>query len=376
MNKQKLLYVISNVTHSKGFEWTLEFLSRENSELHVILLNGEVKENDLADFLKQQEGIILQNWSCTSKKDIPGLIWKTFRYIKKQKITIVHSHLFEGSIVGTTAGRLARVKKNIYTRHHSTYHHDYFPNAVKYDKWVNKMASEIVAVSSIVEEVLEYREGVRPEKITVIPHGFDIDKFENIQPERIRSLKKNYQLENHFPVIGVVSRYEELKGIEYVIEAFSAYLKEHSDAKLVLANAGGSYEKNIKEFLQQLPEQSYVEIPFEKDNIALFKSFDRFIHVPVDRYCEAYGQVYVEALLAGIPSVYTISGIANDFVKDQENAFVVPYKNSTAIYHALKEIDEKDEVVKACVENGKIMVRQLFSVHTMIKSLCDLYQKI
>lgn len=373
MPKLKLLYIISNVTNSKGFEWTFEYLDKSLFEIHVILLNETLEKNGLVYFFEQHPEITYSQWCYQSKKEIPQLIWKAYRYIKSNHITIVHSHLFEGSIIGTTAGRLARIKKNFYTRHHSSYHHDYFPKTVKYDKWVNKMASHIVAISQGVKDILVEKENVSPDKITIIPHGFDITKFENVPPDSLKKIREKYAISTQAFVIGVVSRYESLKGIEYIIDAFGKYQQTNKDALLILANASGNNKDIIKNKLKQLPEHSFREIIFETEILSLFKVFDRFIHVPVDKYCEAYGQVYVEALLAKIPSILTLSGIANSFVQHKENAWVVDYKNSEAIYNTLQEMDSHPELVKQCSETGEKTVRELFSMEKMISSLHQLY---
>ncbi len=134
------------------------------------------------------------------------------------------------------------------------------------------------------------------------------------------------------PVIGVVARYEILKGIQCIIPAFRRLLEDFPDAKLVLANAYGHYAHQIRRLLRgMLPDHSYCEIQFEPDPVALYSSFDVFVHTPLVAGYEAFGQVYVEALAAGLPSVFTPSGIAAEFITDQLNAHLVPFQDSDAI---------------------------------------------
>ena len=77
---------------------------------------------------------------------------------------MVHTHLFEASLLGLSAAKFTRVKRRIYTRHHSTYHHEYYPKAIKYDRLINFLATEIVAISNNVKEVLRRKEGVAENK--------------------------------------------------------------------------------------------------------------------------------------------------------------------------------------------------------------------
>jgi hypothetical protein len=75
---------------------------------------------------------------------------------------------------------------------------------------------------------------------------------------------------------------------------------------------------SITEKLSQLPEHSYIEIPFEPDLFALFKLFDIFVHAPTDSIQETFGQAYVDAILSRVPSVITLAGSAANHAIHQE----------------------------------------------------------
>jgi glycosyltransferase involved in cell wall biosynthesis len=68
---------------------------------------------------------------------------------------------------------------------------------------------------------------------------------------------------------------------------------------------------------------------------AMYSLFNVFVHVPINKYHEAFGQVYIEVMASKIPSIVTISGVANDFVENKKNALVVDYKSSGQIYDSL-----------------------------------------
>jgi glycosyltransferase involved in cell wall biosynthesis len=131
--------------------------------------------------------------------------------------------------------------------------------------------------------------------------------------------------------------------------------------------------KNISEI--ELPNKSSVkpEIKFENDSPALFKSFTYFVHTPVDALCEAYGQIYVESLAAGIPSVFTLSGVANEFIKNNFNALVVDYKNPDEIYNALVTLTSDVQLADNIKINGYNSVINEFSFDKFIQKTEELY---
>jgi glycosyltransferase involved in cell wall biosynthesis len=165
----------------------------------------------------------------------------------------------------------------------------------------------------------------------------------------------------------------ELKGIQYIIPAFSEILKQYPHAHLILANAVGSYQNEIRQLLKSIPAENYTLIKFEKDIFSLYQLFDIFIHVPVDPYVEAYGQVYVEALAAKVPSVFTLSGIAKEFIVNRENALVVDYKNPQEITNAIQTLVNDKDLCNAISTKGFQDVKNRFTLSKMIGALERIY---
>lgn len=355
-----------------AFEWIAENLDSSRFDLSFILLNYGYSE--LESFL-QKQGMKTIRINYSSKKDIPLAMAKTLFFLYKNKTETIHTHLFEATFIGLIAAKLLGIKKRIYTRHHSKYNHVYFPNAVKWDKLNNYLATDIIAISENVSKILQHNEKVPPKKITIVNHGFMLKQFDTPSNTSIEKIYEKYNLKNKKPIIGVISRFIELKGIQYIIPAFKKILSDYPNALLLLANAEGDYKNEIKKLLNSIPEKNYLEIEFEPDIFALYKLFDIFIHVPIDREIEAFGQTYVESLAAGIPSIFTLSGIANEFIKDNENAIVVPYKNSEKIYEAMIKIISEPEVAKKIAEQGKKDVLRKFELQNMISALEKIYEK-
>jgi len=368
--KAKVTYVISDINKALSFEWIAELIDKQKIELNFILLN---KDNSYLENYLILNGFLVKRITYKNKFDIPKALIQAIYFLVKHKSAVVHTHLFDANLVGLFAAWICRVKKRIYTRHHSSYHHDYFPKAVKYDKFCNWLATDIIAITKIVNDILVLKEGVDPNKIHLIHHGFKLDDFKNISFENIKQLREKYNTINNYPVVGVISRYTEWKGIQYIIPAFKKILIEFPNAKLLLANAQGDYSSNIKKMLKEIPTENYREIQFESNLFALYKLFDVFVHVPIDKYSEAFGQIYVESLAASVPSVFSLSGIANDFIIDRRNALVVEYKNSKSIYDSIIKILSNKQLSIKLSSNGNKDVEQLFPIHKMISSLEFLY---
>ena len=368
--KNKGLIFISNVHKALEHEWFCEFVDKKEMDLEFVLFNS--KDSDLCKFIIAH-GFKCNNYSLKSKFFIPFYIFFFYCKLLFSKFDFVHCHLFEASLIGLMASKYSRVKKRIHTRHHADFHHTYFPKAVKYDLLINRCSTHIIAVSNNIKTLLIIKEGVLDEKITVIPHGIPSAVLnESISESEVTKAKEKYGFESGSPIVGVVSRFTKWKGIQYIIPAFKQFLENYPNAKLILANANGDYEKELKKLLSELPVNSYVLIPFEKNMPSLFKSFDVFVHAPIDTFCEAFGQVYIEALSLNVPMICTLSGIANDFIVNGKNALVVSHKNTKQIYDALCELMINDKLKDTIIKDGNASV-QAFSFEVKFEKLKQLY---
>ncbi|MEQ8625886.1 MAG: glycosyltransferase family 4 protein [Vicingaceae bacterium] len=370
MSKYKVTYIVSNINIAFSFEWVVDNLG-DKFDLEFILLNSN-EDSPLFKSLKKR-GIKTKRFYFKGKTSLIKVFFSLVAYLFKSRPDVVHTHLFEASVVGLFAAKLIGVPKRIYTRHHSNFHHDYYKNAVKFDKWNNYIATHIIAISKNVRDVLTLKEGVSPSKIVIINHGFKLELFKNVASEKVQKLKLNYEIPENTFVVGIIARYIKLKGIEYIIEGFKSFNKQYPNTHLILANARGPYKSEIKNSLNGLPKNSFTEIEFENNVFGLYKLFDVYVHTPIDSEIEAFGQTYVEALSSGIPSIFTLSGIANEFIKNDYNALVVDYKSAQEISSALLRLKEDKQLADSLRINGLESV-QKFDLKYMIEGLKNLYQ--
>jgi glycosyltransferase involved in cell wall biosynthesis len=371
IKNEKWIYIISLVERSLVFENTLKELYRIKPDILLVFMFESV--SPLQDKCNEI-GFKTIHIPYKSKKDFLRAGFTIFSIIIREKPDLVHCHLFDASLLGITISKILNVKKRIHTRHHATHHHLYFPHAVKYDRWINKLSTKIIAISQNIKNILIEQEQVNPDKVNIVYHGFNFDVFDSISNEQLDNLRLKYNIPNDVIVLGMVSRYTHWKGIQYVIPAFKELLRSKPNAILVLANAVGDYTIEIQALLSTLPESSYREIKFEHDMPALYKLMDIFLHVPIDAESEAFGQVYVEALAAQLPCIYTLSGIANEFVIDKVNALVVPFMDSDSILSAINLILNDDKFAKEISFNGMNKSRELFSVQASINQTLIAYE--
>jgi glycosyltransferase involved in cell wall biosynthesis len=369
--RTKLCIVVSDVDTSHLIETMGRALDPARYEVTFVFMGDT--EPSLYRKLAA-EGFAARFVRCRGKRDLPAATLALARLFGELKPDVVHTHLVNASLAGLAAAKLKGVGRRVHTRHHSVEtHHDY-PHGVYYDRVINRLSTHVVAISRVVFDVLTKMEGVAPGKVTVIHHGFELERF-RADESLVGEIKSKYGLEDRYPVVGVISRHIHWKGVQYVVPAFKELSRKYPNAKLVLANALGPHKPEVEKLLGELDPSQYVQVEFEKRVFELYRTFDVFVHVPVGREYEAFGQVYVEALAMRVPSVFTLSGVANDFIEDGRNALVVPYRDASAVTRAVETLLNDEDLRRRLTTNGREAVLELFPESRMAAELDAMYTR-
>ncbi len=364
----KIVHVVSHLYKSFGFEWLYDYLAPEFKP-GFVLLNS--KDSEFERWLKER-GAFVRRISYHDKKDLPRVTARLWSMFMRRRPRTVHAHFWDAGLAAFTAARAAAVPQRIYTRHYGSNHHVYHPKMVRVDRFLNSVATDVLAISKAVEKVLIENDGAKASKITVVPHGFDFERI----ARSTQDFASKYNPAGKSPVIGVVSRYTHYKGLQNILPAVAVLRNDYPDLLLILANASGDYAPEVKKLLQNhLPPESYVEIPFESDVFSLYRLFDVYVHVPIDPYLEAFGQTYVEAPAAGVPCVFTLSGIALEFVRHLHNAYVVDFNDPKGIAEGVRFFLQNPDEKKRIVANALQDVKNRFDIRVVVKEYEKLYAR-
>lgn len=365
----KVTYIISDVDKAVSFEWLSEAIKLKELKFSFILISQ--KPSHLHKYLKEAQ-INSKEFIYTSRLSIFLIFTRILFFFVFNRPDVVHTHLHMANILGLSAAWMIRIRKRMFTRHHAMIHYQEYPSGLKWDKWCNAIATDVIAISKNVKDILLRKDGVKVHKVHLIHHGFKLDQFHNVSASRVKKLADKYELQSANPVIGVIARYVEWKGIQFIIPAFQELLSQYPNAKLVLANASGPYQNEISALLSQIPNDRYIEIEFEMDVPSLYQLFDVYVHTPIDENVEAFGQTYIEALAAGIPSIFTLSGVGKEILVDQSNCLAVNFKSSKEIHSSLLKLLENNSLKLKLSNEGK-KTSEEFNFDKHVQSIDKLY---
>jgi glycosyltransferase involved in cell wall biosynthesis len=341
-------------------EW-LTLQIKDHFDLKVILLGKANTEHE--EFLRVHN-IPTFHVLYQTKSDFFQAAKRTWRLLKSEKPKLIHTHFWLANIIGIPLSFWLRIPSRVMTRHHGNLHHLFYRKGVWMDILLNRLSTYIISPTEGIKNLMIRSEYTNSRKIQVINHGIDLDYYGTATPTQVEVIRQKYKIPNTSPVVGVISRHIEWKGIQYIIPAFEQIIRDTPTAHLILANANGEYKKVINDMLSKIPSGSYTLIEYENDIAALYSIFDVFVHVPIDLYSESFGLIYVEALASGKPCVFTLSGIAADFVVHEHNALVVDYRSTEQISASIRRLILNNRLANEIARNGKNSIGR-FSVEAM-----------
>ncbi len=234
-------------------------------------------------------------------------------------------------------------------------------------KRLARRAQAFVTPSRFVKAMAVLRQGIPEDKIEVIPHGIDLDRFRpGASPEPGRIL--------------FVGRLVELKGLHHLIEA-AARIRDFFP-QLHLRVVGDGPERPIFEalaqkklgaactFLGALPHDA-VRDEMQKAYVFCMPS----LSMP-NGEAESFGMVFLEAQACGVPVVgYAVGGIP-EVVLHEETGFLAQDRDISALTSYLKTLLENDDLRKAMGQAGRAWVEARFDRRFQNTVLENLYRRI
>jgi glycosyltransferase involved in cell wall biosynthesis len=263
----------------------------------------------------------------------PWVVGRLARMLGAEKVDILQTHLFDPTLIGVIAGRLAGVPV-IVTRHHSDQHFLIGARAhVKIDSWMARLSSHVIAPSDGVRDHMIRKESVPSAKISTIHHGFDAEACSASEEDRLR-IRRELGIEEDEFLIGCVAGNSRMKGHKYLLEAMGHVAPEIPGLRVLLLGTGdwSSVKHEVK--AREL-DRVVVFGGFRQDVAVCMKAMDLLVHPSLS---EAFCQVIIESMFVGTPVVATDVGIAHEALCDHQHARIVPPGDSGAIAAAVLEL--------------------------------------
>jgi glycosyltransferase involved in cell wall biosynthesis len=291
-------------------------------------------------------------------KTIPQLI----NIIKREKVDIVSTH----SSVDSWAGGLSAKLSN---RRLVRFRHNIYPiGRDPLTRFIYSIPDRFIVISNTVKSIL-CKCGVKDKKITVIPSSVNIERF-NIHTNDIR---EEIGLSPDTLIIGNTSTFTEVKGQEYLLQAFNIINKK---IPCFLLFAGKLEEPFRSRYLSHVEKHLRDKVIFlgHRDDIPnVLKTIDIFVY---PSFLEGLGTALLEAMAMERPVIVSDIPTFREFIENRENGIFFKAKDPEDLADKVMSLVNNKALRDKIGKNARITIHKNFSPDRMLDLTEALYDEL
>jgi glycosyltransferase involved in cell wall biosynthesis len=303
------------------------------------------------------------------RRHLPLSLLRLAHWLRREKVDVLHTHMFEAALWGRIAGRLAGVPVMVTTLHGPELWKGRLHVGV--DRWLNRWTARHIAVARDGLEIRVRLEHVRPDRILLIPNGVTIPAQAR-DPELARRTRAEFGLPPEAPVLGSVGRFVFEKGYEHLLEALKLARVEVPDLRWLAVGDGTLRPALTARAASEGLGDAVIWAGLRQDVETLLPAMDLWVMSSVE---EGLPVALLEAMATGCPIVATRVGGIPDAVGDGREAVLVPPAEPTALATAIVQLLRNPERARQMGDAARARAEAEYSIHTVTRRLENIYRE-
>lgn len=286
--------------------------------------------------------------------------------IEREKIDVLHCHLFRSQFIGW------RLKRKYFSKMQLIFHEhgQIFQNGRIYPYFMRKSREDVdlfIAVSKATKNKLIERAKISLAKIKVLYNFVDLDKF---NPKKIKisiqKEKENLGIKKGDFVIGFVGRLSEVKGCGYLIKSLP-YL--NFNYKVLIAGDG-----DLRESLENLAKKlnvfhKIIFLGYIKETKKIYQLLD--VNV-IPSLNESFSLSAIESQAMKVPTIASNIDGLNEVVIDKKTGLLFEQKNERDLEKKIKLLHSNKKLKEKLINEG-LKNAKAHSLKDYIKNLKEVY---
>lgn len=376
-----------------GPTYNAAYLTKHLPQRYETTLLGGMKDasEDSSQFIVENLGISPMVFPEMKRSINPYRDYKALQQLKKIireiKPDIVHTHASKPGALGRWAAHQCGVPVIIHTFHGHVFH-SYFNSFTTgvYKNFERKLAgisTQIIAISEGQKHELAHVHRIcPPEKISVIPLGFDLQRFQEGQTEKRAVFREEFNLGESDIAIGIVGRLVPIKNHDLFLKAISQ-VKEKSNKRVKAFIVGDGESREHIENCCSLHNLSFSN-DSEDDVDVYFTSWVKnvdYVNAGVDIIAltsknEGTPVSLIEAQASNKAIVSTNVGGIENIVLPNKTALLSEPDDEDLFTQNLVEMVDNETLRKEFGKEGWEFVKDKFHYHRLVDDITNLYDKL
>jgi D-inositol-3-phosphate glycosyltransferase len=238
--------------------------------------------------------------------------------------------------------------------------------------------SGVITLTEVGKECFVAGTKVPPQKVRVIPNGFDITAYD--LPDSVRrEVREQIGIARGELAIGCTSRIDRLKGQYELIEAVRLATRRFSNLRLIVVGEPTFFESQpYLDFLKKKVSEYGMEpvvifTGFREDIPRVLKGLDIFV---LPTYEETFGNCLVEAMLSGLPCIGTDSGGTPEVLEDGRVGLLAEPRSVESLARAIQTLAEKLVLRQDLGRKARASARSRFDLGKVMQRVEDFYTSV
>src|SRR5467141_1211771 len=368
--RPRMVYVRTAALAVRFLRGQLRYLREAGFDVTVIASRGE----ELAT-IPEAEGVraisVPFSRGISLRKDLISL-WDLWRVIRRIRPTITNVGTPKAGLLGGLAAFFAGVPCRLYTLRGlrlQTMTGIQRRVLLFAERLACLSADRVICVTNSLRQEAVALDLVSPQRSVVLgsgsSNGVDVSRFDLDQAERqkVVELRSKLGIPHGAPVVGFVGRFTCDKGIEELLEAFSALRKRMRELRLLLVGDFEEGDSPPPDIVQRIKTDPNIICPGFVADPALYYQVMDVLALPTHR--EGFPNAVLEANASGKPAVVTKATGAVDSVIDGVTGFIVPVGDSIALANALAKLLYDPSLAKSMGQTARARAAAEFRQETI-----------
>jgi len=304
---------------------------------------------------------------CRWSPTVFGKLHSLTGLLKRERIDLLHTHLFHADLAGRLAARRAQVPHVIHTVHVAE--RRFRPWQFLFVRSTGR-SDRIIAVSQSVKDWHRARTGLAEDQYTVIPNGIDTEAYWR-DMEAGQVLRRQWGAESADVIAVFVGRLDRQKGIDVLLRAAGLFLVTSPQVRLVIAG-DGPMQRRVQRFCQAAGGRA-TYLGFVHDIRGLLSAADMFV---LPSRWEGWPLALGEAMAVGLPAVGADAPGIRDVIEHDRTGLLVPPEDPAALAEAMAKLAGDTEQRRRMGEAGRQLICNDFTIGKYISSHTLLYQAV
>jgi len=308
------------------------------------------------------------------------------KIIREFKPDIVHTHASKAGAIGRLAAAHSGVPVIIHTFHghvFNNYFSSFKTNIFKsIERVLAKKSTAIIAISQIQKyQLTEIHKICPPEKMVVIPLGFDLERFTQDIPAKREGFRKKYSIADDELAIGIIGRLAPIKNHYLFIDAIEHLLSNTKIKFKAIIIGDGETKPALINYIEQ-KKLSYT-LGSESKVTFVFTSWIKEVDIALaglDLVCltsdnEGTPVSLIEAQAAGRYIVTTNVGGIKDILNEGAGLLSEPGDSDQYKKNLLEAVTNFETLNRNTAQTQKLILEK-FSYKRLCNDMDQLYRKL